>query len=131
VRPGVLGEDRHPDQGARRVRQSDGFRPHNQDGRPAPARGPHCARNEAARQGSRGAVDTIAEDLRRDDIELELLTGPLQGIYNPSGRGAALFAFFAGMAESEREYIRDLRRTREEHPEHPHRAHCTAQPSRL
>jgi DNA invertase Pin-like site-specific DNA recombinase len=38
---------------------------------------------------------------------LELLSGPLQGIYHPSGHGAALFAFFAGMAESEREYIRE------------------------
>ncbi|MFI6182484.1 recombinase family protein [Nonomuraea sp. NPDC051191] len=57
----------------------------------------------------RGAAEllAIAEDLRRHDIELELLLGPLQGIYNPSGHGAALFAFFAGMAESEREYIRE------------------------
>ncbi|MEV4188991.1 hypothetical protein AB0J28_46910 [Streptosporangium canum] len=43
----------------------------------------------------------------RADSQLELLTGPLQGLYDPSGRGAALFAFFAGMAESEREYIRE------------------------
>lgn len=49
----------------------------------------------------------IAEDLRHHDIQLELLTGPLQGVYDPSGHGAALFAFFAGMAESEREYIRE------------------------
>jgi DNA invertase Pin-like site-specific DNA recombinase len=57
----------------------------------------------------RGAAEllTIAEDLRRADIQLELLTGPLQGLYAPSGHGAALFAFFAGMAESEREYIRE------------------------
>ncbi|WP_146063473.1 hypothetical protein [Streptomyces sp. SM11] len=31
------------------------------------------------------------------------LTGPLQGVYDPSGHGAALFAFLAGVAESERE----------------------------
>nr|WP_234315893.1 MULTISPECIES: recombinase family protein [unclassified Streptomyces] len=57
----------------------------------------------------RGAAEllTIAEDLRHHDIQLELLTGPLQGVYDPSGHGAALFAFFAGMAESEREYIRE------------------------
>ena len=57
----------------------------------------------------RGAAEllAIADDLRTNDIELELLTGPLQGIYDPSGHGAALFAFFAGMAESEREYIRE------------------------
>ena len=56
----------------------------------------------------RGAAEllTIAEGLRQADIQLELLTGPLQGLYDPSGHGAALFAFFAGMAESEREYIR-------------------------
>ncbi|MEU6369136.1 hypothetical protein ABZ876_26195 [Streptomyces sp. NPDC046931] len=28
-------------------------------------------------------------------------------MYDPSGHGAALFAFFAGMAESAREYVRD------------------------
>ncbi|HEX4815381.1 MAG TPA: recombinase family protein [Nonomuraea sp.] len=58
---------------------------------------------------SRGAAEllAIAEELRRSDIQLELLTGPLQGVYDPSGHGAALFAFFAGMAESEREYIRE------------------------
>ncbi|MFB4273205.1 recombinase family protein [Nonomuraea sp. GTA35] len=57
----------------------------------------------------RGAAEllTIAEELRRADIQLELLTGPLQGVYDPSGHGAALFAFFAGMAESERVYIRE------------------------
>ncbi|MGP3962743.1 recombinase family protein [Nonomuraea sp. 3N208] len=57
----------------------------------------------------RGAAEllTIAEELRHHDIELELLTRPLQGLYDPSGHGAALFAFFAGMAESEREYIRE------------------------
>ncbi|MFE0601651.1 recombinase family protein [Streptomyces sp. NPDC058892] len=57
----------------------------------------------------RGAAEllAIAENLRHHDIELELLTGPLQGVYDPSGHGAALFAFFAGMAESEREYIRE------------------------
>lgn len=38
---------------------------------------------------------------------MELLTGPLAGLYDPSVHGAALFAFFAGMAESEREYIRE------------------------
>ncbi|MGY0068772.1 recombinase family protein [Streptomyces sp. QTS137] len=57
----------------------------------------------------RGAAEllAIAEDLRHHDIELELLTGPLQGVYDPSGHDVALFAFFTGMAESEREYIRE------------------------
>lgn len=47
---------------------------------------------------------TTAKNLRTADIELELLTGPLKGVYAPSGHGAALFAFFAGIDESEREY---------------------------
>ncbi|MER5650195.1 recombinase family protein [Streptosporangium sp. NPDC002524] len=57
----------------------------------------------------RGAAElpAIAEDLRHHDIELELLSGPLKGVHDPSGHGAALFAFFAGMAESEREHIRE------------------------
>ena len=57
----------------------------------------------------RGAAEllAIAEDLGHHDIQLELLTGSLQGVYDPSGHGAALLAFFAGMAESEREYIRE------------------------
>lgn len=36
-----------------------------------------------------------------------MLTGPLRGVHDPSGHGAALFAFFAGMAESDRDYIRE------------------------
>ncbi|MGW6257694.1 hypothetical protein [Streptomyces sp. NPDC055085] len=38
---------------------------------------------------------------------MEFLTGPLQGKHDPAGYGAALFAFFAAMAEAERDYIRD------------------------
>jgi DNA invertase Pin-like site-specific DNA recombinase len=57
----------------------------------------------------RGALDLlqIAEKLRMDGIQLEFLTGPLSGKHDPSGYGNALFAFFAAMAETERDYIRD------------------------
>ncbi|MCX4704386.1 recombinase family protein [Streptomyces sp. NBC_01373] len=57
----------------------------------------------------RGALELLkaAEELRDAGIELEFLTGPLAGKHDPSGHGAALFAFFAAMAESERDYIRD------------------------
>ncbi|MFF6966036.1 recombinase family protein [Streptomyces anthocyanicus] len=57
----------------------------------------------------RGALDLlqIAEKLRMDGIQLEFLTGPLSGKHDPSGYGSALFAFFAAMAETERDYIRD------------------------
>ncbi|WP_331761880.1 recombinase family protein [Streptomyces sp. NBC_01546] len=57
----------------------------------------------------RGALELlkVADELRDAGIELEFLTGPLQGKHDPAGYGAALFAFFAAMAEAERDYIRD------------------------
>ncbi|MFJ9656215.1 recombinase family protein [Streptomyces microflavus] len=36
-----------------------------------------------------------------------MLAGPLAGIYDPTGHGRLLFAFFAAMAETERENIRE------------------------
>jgi hypothetical protein len=36
-----------------------------------------------------------------------MLAGPLTGIYDPTGTGRILFAFFAAMAETERENIRE------------------------
>ncbi|MFH8409327.1 recombinase family protein [Streptomyces sp. NPDC018019] len=36
-----------------------------------------------------------------------MLAGPLPGIYDPTGPGEPLFAFFAAMAETERENIRE------------------------
>src|SRR6266851_2826263 len=40
-------------------------------------------------------------------LVLEMLAGPLPGMYDPSGPGRLLFAFFAAMAETERENIRE------------------------
>ncbi|WP_197093571.1 recombinase family protein [Nonomuraea sp. SBT364] len=48
-----------------------------------------------------------ADHLTAHGIALELLAGPLTGIYDPSGTGRVLFAFFAAMAETERENIRE------------------------
>jgi DNA invertase Pin-like site-specific DNA recombinase len=36
-----------------------------------------------------------------------MLAGPLPGVYDPTGTGRVLFAFFAAMAETERESIRE------------------------
>jgi DNA invertase Pin-like site-specific DNA recombinase len=36
-----------------------------------------------------------------------MLAGPLPGIYDPTGTGRILFAFFAAMAETDRENIRE------------------------
>jgi DNA invertase Pin-like site-specific DNA recombinase len=46
------------------------------------------------------------ETLTHAGIQLELLSGPLTGIYDPSGMGAMLFAVLA-VAQLDREYIRE------------------------
>ncbi|MCY1214758.1 hypothetical protein D9M72_265850 [compost metagenome] len=48
-----------------------------------------------------------ADHLTAHGIALEMLAGPLTGIYDPAGAGRVLFAFFAAMAETEREEIRE------------------------
>lgn len=49
----------------------------------------------------------LADHLTAHGIALEMLAGPLTGIYDPTGTGRVLFAFFAAMAETERENIRE------------------------
>ncbi|MEV7053206.1 MULTISPECIES: recombinase family protein [Streptomyces] len=48
-----------------------------------------------------------ADHLTAHGLVLEMLAGPLQGMYDPSGPGRLLFGFFAAMAETERESIRE------------------------
>ncbi|WP_329084141.1 recombinase family protein [Streptosporangium sp. NBC_01469] len=48
-----------------------------------------------------------ADHLTAHGLVLEMLAGPLAGIYDPAGPGRILFAFFAAMAETEREAIRE------------------------
>lgn len=50
---------------------------------------------------------TLSATLQADGIGLELLTGPLTGIYDPRGMGAMLFAVLAVGAELDRNYIRE------------------------
>ncbi|MEV5576897.1 hypothetical protein AB0L06_43330 [Spirillospora sp. NPDC052269] len=50
---------------------------------------------------------TPSGELQAAGIRLELLTGPLTGIYDPNGTGAMLFAVLAVAAQLDREYIRD------------------------
>jgi DNA invertase Pin-like site-specific DNA recombinase len=52
-------------------------------------------------------LTALADHLTAHGIALEMLAGPLTGIYDPSGSGQMLFAFFAAMAETERENIRE------------------------
>lgn len=50
---------------------------------------------------------TLSGQLQASGVQLELLTGPLTGIYDPQGMGAMFFAVLAAAAQIERNYIRE------------------------
>lgn len=50
---------------------------------------------------------SLSATLQVDGIQLELLSGPLTGVYDPNGAGAIVFAVLAVSAEVEREGIRE------------------------
>ncbi len=50
---------------------------------------------------------TLSAQLQATGIRLELLTGPLTGIYDPRGMGSMLFAVLAVAAQLDRDYIRE------------------------
>lgn len=50
---------------------------------------------------------TLSAELQAGGIQLELLTGPLGGIYDPNGMGAMFFAILAVAGQIERNYIRE------------------------
>jgi DNA invertase Pin-like site-specific DNA recombinase len=52
-------------------------------------------------------LTALADHLTAHGLVLEMLAGPLPGIYDPSGPGRIVFAFFAAMAETERDNIRE------------------------
>ncbi|WP_369220903.1 recombinase family protein [Streptomyces sp. R39] len=76
------------------------------------AHAPHCrvlfTVYEMKRLGRDAAeLTALADHLTAHGLVLEMLAGPLPGIYDPSGPGRMLFGFFAAMAETERESIRE------------------------
>jgi len=76
------------------------------------AHAPHCrvilTVCEMKRLGRDSAeLTALADHITAHGIALEMLAGPLTGIYDPTGTGRILFAFFAAMAETERENIRE------------------------
>jgi DNA invertase Pin-like site-specific DNA recombinase len=76
------------------------------------AHAPHCRVifkvYEMKRLGRDAAeLTALADHLAAHGLVLEMLAGPLAGIYDPTGHGRLLFAFFAAMAETERENIRE------------------------
>jgi DNA invertase Pin-like site-specific DNA recombinase len=50
---------------------------------------------------------TLSNQLQKAGVQLELLTGPLTGIYDPNGMGAMFFAVLAVAAQLDRNYIRE------------------------
>ncbi len=52
-------------------------------------------------------LTALADHLTAHGLVLEMLAGPLPGIYDPAGPGRILSGFFAAMAETERENIRE------------------------
>lgn len=75
------------------------------------AHAPHCrvifTVYEMKRLGRDAAeLTALADHLTAHGLVLEMLAGPLPGIYDPTGPGKLLFAFCAPMAETEREDIR-------------------------
>ncbi|MFC9295744.1 recombinase family protein [Streptomyces sp. NPDC057011] len=50
---------------------------------------------------------TSAQDLAERDHRLEILAGPLSGLYDPQGAGKVLFMAFAAIEEVEREFIHE------------------------
>ncbi|MFI7690078.1 recombinase family protein [Nonomuraea sp. NPDC049655] len=76
------------------------------------AHAPHCrvifTVYEMKRLGRDAAeLTALADHLTAHGLVLEMLAGPLPGMYDPSGPGRLLFAFFAAIAETERENIRE------------------------
>jgi DNA invertase Pin-like site-specific DNA recombinase len=76
------------------------------------AHAPHCrvilTVYEMKRLGRDSAeLTALADHLTAHGILLEMLAGPIAGIYDPSGTGRMLFGFFAAMAETDRETIRE------------------------
>jgi DNA invertase Pin-like site-specific DNA recombinase len=76
------------------------------------AHAPHCrvifTVYEMKRLGCDAAeLTALADHLTAHGLVLEMLAGPLPRMYDPSGPGRLLFAFFAAMSETERENIRE------------------------
>ncbi|MCX4987027.1 recombinase family protein [Streptomyces sp. NBC_00572] len=95
-----------------RVRVRPKFEAALRTAREVKAHAPHCRvifTVYEMKRLSRDAAEltALADHLTAHGLVLEMLAGPLPGIYDPTGPGKLLFAFFAAMAETERENIRE------------------------
>ncbi|MEU6277090.1 recombinase family protein [Streptomyces populi] len=95
-----------------RVRVRPKFEEALRTARKVKAHAPHCrvifTVYEMKRLGRDAAeLTALADHLTAHGLVLEMLAGPLPGIYDPTSPGKLLFAFFAAMAETERENLRE------------------------
>ncbi|MER6154108.1 recombinase family protein [Streptomyces sp. NPDC001868] len=95
-----------------RVRVRPQFEQALRTAREIKAHAPHCrviiTVYEMKRLGRDAAeLTALADHLTAHGLVLAMLAGPLPGIYDPIGPGKLLFAFFAAMAATERENIRE------------------------
>ncbi|MFD5006248.1 recombinase family protein [Streptomyces mutabilis] len=95
-----------------RVRVRPKFEEALRTAREVKAHAPHCrvifTVYEMKRLGRDAAeLTAFADHLTAHGLVLEMLAGPLPGIYDPTGPGKLLFAFVAAMAETERENTRE------------------------
>ncbi|MER7952795.1 recombinase family protein [Streptomyces sp. NPDC096079] len=95
-----------------RIRVRPKFEEALRTAREVKAHAPHCrvvftvyAMKRLGRDAAE--ITALADHLTAHGLILEMLAGPLPGIYDPTGPGKLLFAFFAAMAETERENIRE------------------------
>jgi len=109
---GIPREEIFAEKVSTRVRVRPKFEAALEAARQIKAHAPHCrvifTVYEMKRLGRDSAeLTALADHLTAHGIALEMLAGPLTGIYDPTGTGRVLFAFFAAMAETERENIRE------------------------
>lgn len=109
---GIPREKIYSEKISTRVRVRPKFEAALQTCRQIKAHAPHCrvilTVFEMKRLGRDSAeLTALADHLTAHGIVLEMLAGPLPGIYDPTGTGRILFAFFAAMAETDRENIRE------------------------
>ncbi|MFJ4126391.1 recombinase family protein [[Kitasatospora] papulosa] len=95
-----------------RVRVRPRFEEALRTAREVKAHAPHCrvifTVCEMKRLGRDAAeLTALADHLTAHGLVLEMLSRPLQGIYDPTGPGKLLFAFCTAMAGTERENIRE------------------------
>jgi hypothetical protein len=106
VQADLLREDQHPHQRPARAGEGAQARPRHQGGRPDQ---PVILVVHELKRLARNAAElmTLSAQLQAAGIRLELLTGPLTGVYDPGGMGSMLFAVLAVAAQFDRDYIRE------------------------